>query len=287
MKRLITRPRNLMLVVALAVIAATSTVGTAYATSPGGGDAGINGAAPHATSTSGTPCSFVPALTCQSTNPTVALNIDYYGSQSGCTYVWFVSWGDGNDSSDLTVTNPPDGYVVLANHTYAATGEYTIAVTGQVTAGVCTANPFTAQFTLLHPAPPPIIHKSAHKCLGAAAFPLNDLCVTANYIVLGAHRLQISSVKICVDIQGPAAAAIAKTEVNIYSSGPKIWSSKGKALIYGPIGFDSQKCKWYWPWVIVTRGKVGVWGDSAEGVFSAKGKEDIITEEWVGVSNFR
>ena len=105
---------------------------------------------------------MVPALTCQSTNHTVTLNIDYYGSQSGCTYAWFVSWGDGNGSSDLTVTDPPEGYVSLANYTYAATGEYTITVTGQVTAGDCTANPFTAQFTLLSPPPPP--GSSPNKC---------------------------------------------------------------------------------------------------------------------------
>ena len=127
--------------------------------------------------------------------------------------------------------------------------------------------------------------KSAHKCLGAAAFPLNDLCVIANYTVLDAHRLQISSVGICVDIQGPAVAAVAKPEVNIYSSGPKIWSSIGKALIYGPIAFASQKCEWFWPGIIATSGKVGVWGGSAEGVF--KPTEDIIPLEWVGVSNFR
>jgi hypothetical protein len=279
MERLITRPRSLMLIVALAVIAAMCTVSTARG-APG------SGATSRATVASGTPCSFIPTLTCQSTDASVALNIDYYGEQSGCTYVWDVDWGDSNSES-FTVTDPADGYIFLANHAYSGAKTYTIAVTGQVTVGPCTANDFTAQFTLLPPAPSPRIHKSAHHCLGAAAFPLNDLCVTANYTVLGAHRLQISSVEICVDIQGPAATAIAKTEINIYSSGPKIWSSKKKALIYGPIGFDSQKCEWYWPWVIATPGKVGVWGGSAEGVFSLDGKEDIIPEEWVGVRNFR
>lgn len=156
-----------------------------------------------------------------------------------------------------------------------------------MTAGTCVANPFSAQFTLLTPPPPaPRIHKSAHKCLGAAAFPLNNLCVTANYTVLDAHRLQISSVEVCVDIQGPAVlGAVARPEVNIYSSGPKIWSRIGKPLFYGPIGFESQKCEWFWPWVIARPGKVGVWGGSSEGVFNPK--EEIIPEEWIGVSNFR
>jgi hypothetical protein len=279
MKRLITRSRSLVLVVALAMIAAICTVSTAQA-------APASAATPHVTAASSTPCSFVPALTCESTGAQVALNIDYYGEQSSCTYVWDVAWGDGN-SEDFTVSYPADGYIFLANHSYSGAKTYTITVTGQVTAGNCAANGFTAQFALLASAPPPTTHKSTHNCLGAAAFPLNDLCVTANYTVLNAHRLKINSVGICVDIQGPAAAAIAKTEVNIYSSGSKIWSSKGKALIYGPIGFDSQKCEWYYPGVIATPGRVGVWGGTAEGVFSLKGKEDIIDEKWVGVSNFK
>jgi hypothetical protein len=278
MKRLVVRSRSLVLAVALAVLAAMCTVSTAHAASSGS-----------STAASSTPCSFVPTLTCQSTNPAVALNIDYYGSQSGCIYVWDVDWGDGSTPVDLTVTDPADGYVVLADHTYSGANTYTITVTGQVTAGTCVANPFTAQFTLLTaPSPPPAprIHKSAHKCLGAAAFPLNDLCVTANYTVLNAHQLQISSVEVCVDIQGPAVVgAIARPEVHIYSSGSKIWSRTGKPLFYGPIGFDSQKCEWFWPWVIATPGKVGVWGGSSAGVFNPK--EDIIPEEWVGVSNFR
>ena len=106
------------------------------------------------TAASSTPCSFEPATTCQSTDPTVTQNVHYYGDQSGCTYVWDVSWGDGQSKPNLTNTDPPDGYMFLANHTYAAARTYAISLTGQVTAGDCTASTFTAQFTLLSPAPP-------------------------------------------------------------------------------------------------------------------------------------
>ena len=95
MKRITVRSRSLVLVVALAVMAAICTVSTAHAASPGSGAAGIRGAASHATAASSTPCSFEPATTCQSTDPTVTQNVHYYGDQSGCTYVWDVSWGDG------------------------------------------------------------------------------------------------------------------------------------------------------------------------------------------------
>lgn len=182
MKRIINRSKRLLLVVALATAAATSTVSTAYAASPGGGAARINGAAAHATSASSAPCSFVPALTCQSTNHTVTLNIDYYGSQTGCTYAWFVSWGDGGGSSDITVTDPPEGYVFLKSYTYAATGQYTISVTGQVTAGNCTANPFTAQFTLSPPLPP---GASPNKCridVRATGFLYGHLGFAGNHL---------------------------------------------------------------------------------------------------------
>ncbi len=156
MKKLITRSRSLVLVAVLAVMAAMCTVSTAQAASPGGGAGGIHTTSSRATAASGTPCSFVPALTCQSTDPTIALNIDYYGEQSGCTYAWNVDWGDGN-SSAFTVAEPAVGYVFLANHTYKTAKAYTISVAGQVTSGTCVANPFTAQFTLLTPSPPPAL----------------------------------------------------------------------------------------------------------------------------------
>jgi hypothetical protein len=155
MNKLFARSRSLLLAVAVAVVVAMGSVTMAHAASPPGGAGGVRAATSHATAASGTPCRFVPALTCQSTDPTVALSIYYYGATSACTFVWNVSWGDGHSSPNLTVTDPPDGYKLLASHTYATSGTYTIAVTGQVTAGVCVANDFTAQFTLLAAPSPP------------------------------------------------------------------------------------------------------------------------------------
>src|SRR5579859_5472171 len=135
MTRLFAKSRRLLVVVALAVVTAISTVSTAHAASPEAGARANGGAVLNATSASSTPCSFLPALTCQSTNPAVTLNIYYSGDTSDCTFAWEVLWGDGRGPSNRTVTDPPDGYVVLAGHTYAATGEYAITVTGQVTSG--------------------------------------------------------------------------------------------------------------------------------------------------------
>lgn len=151
MKKHFCRSTGLLAIAVLLIIAAMSTVSTAYAAAPGtGGMAGTRTAAatPSATATNA-PCSFLPAQTCKSTNPTVALNIYYYGDASACTFVWDVNWGDGDSSPNLTVTDPADGYVLLANHTYyAAAGTHAIAVTGQVTSGNCTTNNFTVKFTL-------------------------------------------------------------------------------------------------------------------------------------------
>jgi hypothetical protein len=130
----------LLSVVALAVIAITSTAFGAHAVPAAASD---------------TPCSFVPALTCQSTDPTVTLNIDYAGNTSGCTFVWGVEWGDGDTSPNLVVSSPPDGYVRLAQHTYATPGTYGITVLAGVTDGSCTDNDFAVQFTLLPPSPAP------------------------------------------------------------------------------------------------------------------------------------
>lgn len=95
------------------------------------------------------PCTFVPTQNCLSTDHTVGLNIEYYGDTSACTFVWNVDWGDGNSDQNLKVTDPPDGDVLLTNHTYAAAGTYTISVTGDVTSGTCAADPFTRTFFLI------------------------------------------------------------------------------------------------------------------------------------------
>jgi hypothetical protein len=275
-------------VLALLVSALAATTHPAHA-APSANAGQMSTVALSAPAASSTPCSFVQAISaCQSTDSTVTYYDTVTGDAADCTFVFNIAWGDGA-STTTTVTNPVSGsHNLVGEHTYATHGTYTINVNPQITAGTsCTTGSSVHTFTLLAPTPSPI-NKSAHKCLGAAAFPLNDLCVTAKYTVLDAHRLRINSVEVCVDVMGPALSAVARPEVNIYSSGPKIWSRTGKALIYGPFVFASQKCEWFYPRVIATRGKVGVWGGSAEGVFEPpKGDEEIISPEWVGVSNFR
>jgi len=157
MKRLIVRPRRLLLVAVLALVAALCTGYPAHAASPASAGQASSVASRDAAPSS-SPCTFQPATTCQSTDHTVALNIYYYGSQSGCTYAWDVDWGDGNSQS-FTVTDPAEGYIFLTNHTYTTPGKYTIAVTGQVTAGDCVVNPFTVSFTLLQSTSPPVFNK--------------------------------------------------------------------------------------------------------------------------------
>ncbi len=136
MRRFFVRARRvLLLAVALAVAAALS-----------------GGTAAHAATAAGSPpCSLNPATSCQSTDGTVALSIDY-SDASACTFAWHVDWGDGR-VSDVTVTDPADGYVLLAQHTYANANTYTISATGQGTTENCDTTPFTGHFTLLKPAP--------------------------------------------------------------------------------------------------------------------------------------
>jgi hypothetical protein len=109
------------------------------------------GTAAHAASTaaSSTPCSFNPATSCQSTDGTVSLSTQYSGA-SACTFTWDVNWADGS-SSDVTDTDPADGYDLLAQHTYAKAGTYHVTATGQVTAGDCSAGNASYYFTLVKP----------------------------------------------------------------------------------------------------------------------------------------
>jgi hypothetical protein len=154
MKKLITRTRSLVLVAALAAMAAMCTVSTANAASLGGGAVGVRGAAHQTTAASSTPCTInYLSTTCQSTNHAVTVDNYFSGDQSGCSYVSSVTWGDGQSTTNVLYTDPGDGYDLLGTHTYAAANTYTISVTLELTAGDCTANGFTAQFTLLVPPP--------------------------------------------------------------------------------------------------------------------------------------
>jgi hypothetical protein len=154
MRKISARSRGLLVIVALATITAMCTVSTARAASSPAGAGGMSTAASHGPSSftvSAAPsgqCTFVNVSTCQSTDPTVALNVYYSGDTSDCTFTDDVSWGDGDTSQNLVVIDPPDGWQVLAQHTYATSGVYSITETGQATNG-CTVTPFTVTFTLL------------------------------------------------------------------------------------------------------------------------------------------
>lgn len=140
MKRLITRPSSLLLVVALAVVAAMCTVSTANAASSAR-------AAPHEPAASTAPCSFTESIqTCASYDPSVAY-YDSANNASHCTFVFDIAWGDGG-STTKTVTDPTDGHHLVATHLYAA-GVYTITVTPKVTAGTCTTTNSAHTFTLV------------------------------------------------------------------------------------------------------------------------------------------
>jgi hypothetical protein len=140
------------------------------------------------------------------------------------------------------------------------------------------------------------VNKSVTHCLGAAAFPLNDLCVTTNYTVYSSTNEQISSVKGCVDVQGPAAYASLSTQVDVYNQGPKVWSQNNQSLQFGPVGTESEKCVWYWPWKSVQPGNTGVWfgvgGPICTNVLHpdqcniGDPSSETIVSEWVDNSNF-
>lgn len=148
MKRLKTRPRSLLLVAALAVVAALCTASTANAASSAS-------AAPHEPAASSVQCNFVLTLeTCESTDHTVGYYDTPTGDTSHCTFVFNITWGDGG-STTRTQTDPTAGHHLVAEHTYAAPGVYTITVIPQVTVGTCTATSSVHTFMLLAAPPPP------------------------------------------------------------------------------------------------------------------------------------
>jgi Peptidase A4 family len=97
---------------------------------------------------SDTPCTFGPAQSCTSADPTVTVNTYYSGDTSACTFSWDIDWGDGTSSSGIPIDAPADGYVFTSQHTYAAPGTYTIALVGEVTDGSCVETNGDYTFTL-------------------------------------------------------------------------------------------------------------------------------------------
>lgn len=155
MRKIFAGSRSLLVIAALVMIAAMSTTSTAKASSSPTGGRAASTVGSHSPATPAGQCTFVPSLTCQSTDPVVALDIYYYGDSADCIFDWDVNWGDGTSTPNLEVDGPSDGYRLLAQHTYLTPETYTIAVTGLVPVGNCAANAFTATFTLTSPTPPP------------------------------------------------------------------------------------------------------------------------------------
>ena len=156
MRRLFTRSRSLLLVVALGVAAAMCAAVPAHAASSASAGR-MSTEAPSGPAASSAQCNFVSALnTCVSTDPTVAYYDSPTGNIIGCTFAFQITWGDGG-SSTATLVDPPAGHNLVANHTYTAPGVYNITVTVAVTVGTCTATNSVHTFTLT---PSPKIHWS-------------------------------------------------------------------------------------------------------------------------------
>jgi hypothetical protein len=89
---------------------------------------------------------------CRSVNPESKVYVYNNGDTSGCTFNLTVKWDDGS-----TPTNVPDfpggqtGWELLASHSYAKGGVYTIKVTGSVVSGDCTFTGGDIQFSYIPP----------------------------------------------------------------------------------------------------------------------------------------
>jgi PKD domain len=161
MKRVFAGSRSLLVIVAMVMITAVSTVSTARAAPSAGNAAGTR-------AVSNAQCNLRHTISgCQSTDPTVTLSTEATGNTSDCTFVWDLGWGDGH-SAQATEVDPADGWKVIAQHTYSATGTYTVTATGTATSG-CTLTPFVVTFTLLaapsSPPPPPANPSPAFVCV--------------------------------------------------------------------------------------------------------------------------
>jgi hypothetical protein len=140
--------RNLLVMVALAVVAALCIVSPAQAASSASAGR-MSTSAPHAPAASARPCHFVGTLnTCKSTTPTAAYYDSVHGDTSQCTFVFHITWGD-RSSTTKTVTDPTPGHHLVGKHIYTRPKAYTITVTVKVAAGNCTGTNSVHTFKLL------------------------------------------------------------------------------------------------------------------------------------------
>jgi CHAP domain/Fibronectin type III domain len=241
MNRLITRPRSLLLVAVLAVVAAMCTVPTAHAASSAS-------VVPRGPAASSTQCNFVESLqTCESTDPTVSYTDNAYGNTSGCTFVFSITWGDGGATTE-TVTDPTDGPHLLATHTYAGPGVYTITVTVQVTAGNCTGTNSVHTFTLANAATPAAPSNLTATAVGPTSVRLTWTNNAADQSGVVISRNGVVS----VNVQG---ATVSSYTWNGLSPDTKYWFYVA-SKIYGtpgdPTGSGNTQSAWVGPVYVTT-----------------------------------
>jgi hypothetical protein len=130
--------------IAVAAIASALTGGVAQA--------GAVPARPELLSSVTAPCDFKTVNSCQSTDPAIKTYVVLNGSLNGCTFDFTVNWGDNSKPQRVIMTNPKDGTDFLAGHSFSYSNSdrnFTIEVSANVTAGMCTFQPGTLSFTLL------------------------------------------------------------------------------------------------------------------------------------------
>ncbi len=122
-----------------------------------GGGEGVAGGATGSPSGVAAPCVFWgEAHTCQSTDPTVTLEVINQHETSQCEFHESWTWGDGGPGGEATLRGSIEGSTqLLEAHTYAQPGTYRISVTGNVVSEepgldfTCEAPPVEYAFTLL------------------------------------------------------------------------------------------------------------------------------------------
>ena len=101
------------------------------------------GNASEAGNRAGWPCIFYSSTSCKTTSHNVEIDLAHTFNPTGCIFTVEVDWGDGVNNQLIV----PDSKDLLAYHTYANSGSYSLSTKGRPETSSCPTSAYAGDFS--------------------------------------------------------------------------------------------------------------------------------------------